>query len=264
MATPVTIPALVTVATARFWLVQVTVRPAEFNVFPDASISVSVSAVGPPTATVTGDGATVTVATGANEMLTVAVPLGVVPPGPPPGADAVMVADCVAVFATVVTNPVCDTLTAGLLDDQTIVRPGRTTPPASFAVAVSCTVCPSCTVGVAGVTVTVAIGTADTLIVEVACTLPLEAVMVVAPLPTAVTVANACPDAFVDVVAGDTLAAVTMLETNVTVRPESALFDASRTVTVICCVCGTLNDTLPGVMITLATGIDVTVIVAKP
>ena len=62
--------------------------------------------------------------------------------------------------ATPVTSPVVDTVaTFGLLVAHVTRRPVTTLPPASFVIAVSCTVAPPFTVAVGGATVTEATGT---------------------------------------------------------------------------------------------------------
>src|SRR2546426_736049 len=95
-------------------------------------------------------GLTVTDATGTRFTVAAAVPLC-------PSLVAVIVA---ALAATPVTSPVEDTVaTAGVPDAQVTDRPESTLPAASFRVVVSCTVAPTSTTAVAGLTVTDATGT---------------------------------------------------------------------------------------------------------
>ena len=56
------------------------------------------------------------------------------------------------------------------LDDQVIVRPVKALPFASLGVAVSCTVCPTVRLAVAGLTVTDATGTVGTIFARLPCT----------------------------------------------------------------------------------------------
>lgn len=150
-------------------------------------------------------------------------------------------------FATAVTNPEAFTLTLGLLDDQTIVRPVSTFPAASFAVAVSCVVCVSATDTGEGVTVTVATGVEATEIVDVDWEDPLVAVIVVAPTDTPVTVTKTCPLVSVFAEAGDTVAAVTSDELKVTSCPVIGPPLALRSVAVSCVCPPTLTLAFGGV-----------------
>src|SRR5207247_3654425 len=103
-------------------------------------------------------GLTVTDATGTRFTVTAAVPLC-------PSLVAVIVA---ALAATPVTSPVEDTVaTAGVPDAQVTDRPESTLPAASFRVVVSCTVAPTSTTAVAGLTVTDATGTIATVTLAV-------------------------------------------------------------------------------------------------
>src|SRR5439155_25859079 len=87
--------------------------------------------------------------------VTAAVPLW-------PSLVAVMVTGPPA--ATPVTSPLPLTVaTAALLVAHMTVRPVSTLPLASFVVAMSCTVCPTGTVAVAGITATEATGTGLTV-----------------------------------------------------------------------------------------------------
>src|SRR2546426_16593 len=80
-----------------------------------------------------------------------------------------LVAVSVAVpAATPVTRPLPFTVaTPGALLAQVTTRPASGVPLASFGVAVSCTVCPTCTLAVAGLTVTDTTGTFTTVIAAV-------------------------------------------------------------------------------------------------
>src|SRR3989475_11005736 len=87
--------------------------------------------------------------------VTVAVPLC-----PPLAAVSVPVP-----AATPVTRPLPFTVaTPGALLAQVTTRPASGVPLASFGVAVSCTVCPTCTLAVAGLTVTDTTGTGGTAV----------------------------------------------------------------------------------------------------
>src|SRR5437763_1060011 len=99
-----------------------------------------------------------------------------------------LVAVIVAVPAALpVTSPLAVTVaTAVLLLPQLTVRPDNGLPLASFGVAVSCTVWPTCTDAVLGLTVTDATGTVLTVIVAVPLCPSLVAVMVAAPAVTPV------------------------------------------------------------------------------
>src|SRR5947199_4515561 len=156
-ATPVTSPLPLTPATAVLLLDQVTTRP--LSGFPLASFCVAVSCTVAPCCTLAGDGLTVTAATGMLDTVTDAVPLC-------PSLVAVTIAEPPV---TPVTNPFPSTVaTAVLLLDQVTTRPDSGLPFASFGVAVSCTVCPTCTVGAAGLTVTAATGVGHPATVTVA------------------------------------------------------------------------------------------------
>jgi len=118
-----------TLATDGALELHVTLRPVRTLLF--ASRRVADIACVPPTATVAGDGVTVTLATGTGVTVMEAVPpfpsdVAVIVTGPP--------------GATPVTRPVLafTVATATLLELQEIARPVRTFPFASFVVAVSC------------------------------------------------------------------------------------------------------------------------------
>src|SRR5690349_22764983 len=122
---------------------------------PVASVGVAVSGPVPGIATSAALGVTVTEATGASVTLTVAVPLW-------PSLVAVIVTGPPA--PTPVTRPLEFTLAMVLsLDCHVMTRPVSGLPFASLGVAVSCTVCPTFRLAVAGVTVTDATGTVGTI-----------------------------------------------------------------------------------------------------
>src|SRR3989454_3573443 len=123
-------------------------------------------------------GLTVTDATGTRFTVAAAVPLC-------PSLVAVIVA---APAATPVTSPVEDTVaTAGVPDAQVTDRPESTLPAASFRVVVSCTVAPTSTTAVAGLTVTDATGTIATVTLAVPLCPSLVAVIIADPAATPVT-----------------------------------------------------------------------------
>src|SRR5207302_1115490 len=145
---PVTSPLAVTVATAVFELPHVTVRPV--SGLPFASLGVATSCTVWPTCTLALAGLTDTEATGAGAGTVIAaVPLC-------PSLVAVIVAEPAA---RAVTSPLPLTVaTVVLLEDHVITRPDSGLPLASCGVAVSCTVCPTGTLAVAGLTDTEATG----------------------------------------------------------------------------------------------------------
>src|SRR5204862_5294670 len=204
-----------TVATAVLLLDQVTTRPD--NGLPFASLGVAGSSTGKPTATLAGDGVTVTEATGASVTVTSDVPLC-------PSLVAVIVA---VPAPTPVTSPLPFTrATAVLLLDQVTTRPSTRLPSASFGVAVSCTVAPCCTLAGDGLTVTEATGTAVTVMPEVPLLPSDVAVMVAEPALTPLT--SPLPP---------TLATAVLLLDHVTTRPVSTFPLASFGVAVSC-TCG--------------------------
>src|SRR3954468_4847420 len=139
-ATPCTTPELVTVATAVFDVLQLTVRPG--SEFPIASRVAAVSCSTVPTATTEVEGVTVTLATGLWTVIE-ADPLT-------PSALAVIVA---GPSLTPVTKPAA--FTAAICPSllvQAMVRPVSEFPLASLAAAVSWTVPPGAAVLDAGVT----------------------------------------------------------------------------------------------------------------
>src|SRR3989441_59933 len=143
IATPVTSPLALTVATALFELVHATARP--FSGLPFASFGVAVSWTVPPGCMLTDAGVTATDATGTAVTVTAAVPVF-------PSLVAVIVA---APAATPLTSPLALTVaTAWLLLVHVTARPLNGPPFASFGVAASCAVCPTCSASVVGVTST--------------------------------------------------------------------------------------------------------------
>jgi hypothetical protein len=151
---------------------------------------------------------------------------------PPPDETGVTVTDEVPVLVSLVavivakpavmpvTSPLLFTVALAELLLQVTVRPVSVLPPASLVVAVSCTVCPTCTLGVVGVTVTDATGTGVTVMAEVALFPSDVAVMVADPVPAPVT----NPALIV--------ATLALLVAQVMVRPVSALPLASLGVAV--------------------------------
>src|SRR5205823_1645170 len=231
-AFPVTSPLAVTVATAVLLLPQLTGRPD--NGLPLASFEVAVSCTVWPTCTDAVPGLTVTDATGTVLTVIAAVPLC-------PSLVAVIVA---APAVTPVTTPLPLTVaTAVLLLPQLTGRPDSGLPLASFGVAASCTVWPTGTDAVPGLTVTDATGTVPTVIAAVPLFPSLVAVSVAAPTATPV----ACPAPF-------TVATAGLLLDQVTVRPPSGLPNASRVIAAYCAVCPTPIVAVAGVTLTDATG----------
>src|SRR5205809_312061 len=239
---PVTSPLALTVATAVLLLAQVTVRP--LSGFPFASFGVAVSCTVWPTCTDAVAGLTVTAATGTVLTVTVAGPLC-------PSQVAVIVA---APAATAVTSPLALTVATAVLPlDQVTVRPGSELPFASCGVAVSCTVCPTCTDAVAGFTVTDATGTVLTVIVALPLCPSLVAVIVAEPAAPPVTSPLAL-----------TVATAVLLLAQVTARPDSGLPFAPFGVAANCTVWPTCTDVVAGLTVTDATGTVLTVMVAPP
>src|SRR3989454_12315480 len=116
----------------------------------------------------------------------------------PVGAVTLMAAVplCPSLVAVIVADPAPAPLTsplpltvatAVLLLPHVTTRPGRAVPFASRGVAVSCTVAPCGTLADAGVTVTDATGTFDTVTTAVPLCPSLVAVIVAVPVATAVT-----------------------------------------------------------------------------
>src|SRR2546423_641627 len=144
-ARPVTSPLPLTRATPESLLAQVITRPDRG--LPLASLGVAVSCTVCPTGTLADDGVTLTEATGTGTLVTVTIDVPLFP-----SLVAVIVAEPAALP---VTSPLPLTrATPESLLAQVITRPDKGLPLASLGVAVRCTVCPTGTLAVAGVTVT--------------------------------------------------------------------------------------------------------------
>src|SRR6266702_7106158 len=179
-------------------------------------------------------GVTVTDATGTFVTVIAAVPLL-------PSLVAVIVAGPAALP---VTSPLALTVaSAVLLLAQVTVRPLSGFPFASFGVAVSCTVWPTCTDAEAGLTVTDATGTVLTVIAAVPLFPSLVAVIVAAPVVTPVTSPLAL-----------TVATAVLLLAQLTDRPDNGLPLASFGVAANCTVWPTCTDVVAGFTVTDATG----------
>jgi hypothetical protein len=149
VATPVTNPLPLTVASPASLLAHVITRPT--SAFPLASLGVAVSWTVCPAATVAEAGLTLTDATGTGVVVTVivAVPFW-------PSLVAVIVAEPAP---TPVTNPVPLTVASpASLVAHVTTRPQSTFPYTSRGVAASWTVCPAITLAEAGLTRTEATG----------------------------------------------------------------------------------------------------------
>src|SRR5438046_3094623 len=156
--------------------------------------------------------------------------------------------------ATPLTSPLPFTLAiALLLDCQVTTRPVNGLPFASLGVAVSCTVLPTATPAVAGVTVTDATGTGVTVMAAVPLWPSLVAVIVAEPATLVVTSPLLL-----------TVATVVLFEAHVTVRPVKTLPFASLRVAVSCTVwpAGTLAE--GGATVRAATGAPATGTLAGP
>src|SRR5436309_455316 len=241
-ATPVTSPVEDTVATAGVPDAQVTDRPE--STLPAASFRVVVSCTVAPTSTTAVAGLTVTDATGTIATVTLAVPLF-------PSLVAVIVADPAA---TPVTSPAADTVAIAVFElVQLITRPLSTLPAASLVTALSCVVAPTKTFAVAGLTVTEATGTLDTVTAAVPLCPSLIAVIVAAPAATPVTSPVA-----------DTVATAGVPVAQVTDRPQRTLPAASLGVAVSCTVPPPYRLGAVGLTVTDATGTFATVTLAMP
>src|SRR5205807_1299263 len=156
--------------------------------------------------------------------------------------------------ATPLTSPLPFTLAiALLLDCQVTTRPVNGLPFASLGVAVSCTVLPTATPAVAGVTVTDATGTGVTVMAAVPLWPSLVAVIVAEPATLPVT--SPVPV---------TVATDVLLLAHVTERPVRMLPLASRRVALSCTVWPVATVPELGVTVTAATGAPVTVTLAVP
>src|SRR5437870_9487813 len=152
------------------------------------------------------------------------------------------------------TSPLLLTAATAVLElDHVTVRPESGFPPASFGVAVSCTVWPACTDAEGGVTSTVATGTFVTLIDEVPLFPSLVAVIVAVP---------GDPQGAGQV--KRTVATAVWELDHVTVRPESGAPFASLGGAVSCTVWPACTDAEGGVTSTVATGTFVTVTAEVP
>jgi hypothetical protein len=155
--------------------------------------------------------------------------------------------------ATAVTVPVAETeATAALLELHVTTRSVRELPAASRTVAVAGVVCPSESVDVPSATPTDATGR-RTDSVALPTTPSLMAVIRLVPADMAVTIP-----------VGATFATVVSLDDQVTLRPESMLFDESRITATACVVWPTKTGFAVNVTETLATGTERTVTAAWP
>src|SRR6266566_4169140 len=236
---PVTRPDALTLATVELLLPHVTMRPV--SAVPFASLGVAVSWTVWPIVRLAEVGLTLTEATGASVTVTVDVPLF-------PSLVAVIVVEPAALA---VTSPVALTVAVVvLLLAQVIVRPVRALPAESLVVALSCVVAPTKSPAVAGLTVTEATGTFDTVTDTVALWPSLVAVIVADPAVTPL----ASPVAL-------TAATAALLLAQVIVRPVRTLPAESLVVAVSCCVAPTKMLAVAGVTVTEATGTIATVTV---
>src|SRR5438309_7057800 len=241
-ATPVTRPVEDTVATAGALDAQATDRPE--STLPAASFRVVVSCTVAPTSTTAVAGLITTEATGTFATPTLAVPLR-------PSLVAVIVTDPAA---TPVTSPVADTVAIAAFElVQLITRPLSTLPAASLVTALSCVVAPTKTFAVAGLTVTDATGTLDTVTAAVPLCPSLVAVIVTDPTATPVTRPLA-----------DTVASATFELVQLITRPLSTFPAASLGVAVSCTAPPTYMLGALGLMVTDATGTLATETVADP
>src|SRR6267378_759825 len=244
-ATPLTRPLPLTVATAVLLLAHVTTRPV--SGLPLASFGVAVSCTLAPTGTLAVAGLTATDATGTFVAVTVAVPLW-------PSLVAVIVA---VPAATPLTRPLPLTVaTAVLLLAQVTTRPVSGLPLASLGVAVSCTLAPTSTLAVAGLTATDATeGGGSTVTVMVAAPLWPSLVAVIVAVPAITPLTRPLPL---------TPATAILLLPHVTTRPLSGLPLASLGVAVSCTLAPTGTLAVAGLTATEATGTFVTVTMAVP
>src|SRR5437879_7512173 len=239
-ATSVTSPVGDTVITVGVLDVHATGRPVKG--LPLASLSVTFSWMVPWSGSVAGAGLTTTVATGTSVTVTAAVP-----------AFPSLVAVIVAVpAATPFMSPLLLTVAIlVLLLAHVTVRPVSAVPAESFGVAVSCAVCPTVRLAVAGATATAATGIGVTVIAAVLLLPSLVAVMLAEPGARPVTRPP-----------GLTVATVVSLLLHVTVRPAKVPPAESFGVAVSCTVCATRIEAVAGETVTEATGTVVTVIAA--
>src|SRR5437867_4172722 len=150
--------------------------------------------------------------------------------------------------ATPLTRPLPLTVaTAVLLLAHVTTRPLSGLPLASLGVAVSCTLAPTGTLAVAGLTATVATGTFVTVTVDVPLCPSLVAVIVAGPAATPLT--SPLPL---------TVATAVLLLAHVTTRPLSGLPLASWGVAANCTVAPTTTLAAAGLTATDATGTAIT------
>ena len=241
-ATSVTSPVGDTVITVGVLDVHATGRPVKG--LPLASLSVTFSWMVPWSGSVAGAGLTTTVATGTSVTVAAAVP-----------AFPSLVAVIVAVpAATPFTSPLLLTVAIlVLLLAHVTVRPVSAVPAESFGVAVSCAVCPTVRLAVAGATATEATGIGVTVIPAVLLLPSLVAVMLAEPGAMPVTRPL-----------GLTVATVVSPLLHVTVRPAKVPPAESFGVAVSCTVCATRIEAVAGETATEATGTGVTVTAALP
>src|SRR6266853_1894158 len=238
----VTSPLALTVATPGLLLVHVTDRPV--NAPPAESFGVAANCSVCPTLRLPVAGEIATEATGTVVMVIAAVLLL-------PSLIAVIGAEP---EATPVTRPpglTRATVVSPLA--HVTVRPTRVPPAESFGVAVSCTVCPTRMLAVAGEIATEATGTVVTVIAAVLL------------LPSLIAVIGAEPEATpVTTPPGLTRATVVSPLAHVTVRPARVPPAESFGVAVSCTVCPTRMLAVEGASATEATGTGDTVTVALP
>ena len=181
-ALAVTSPVPSTSAIVVLPLLQVIVRPVRGS--PLAALGVAASCSVMPMTTVAVLGLTVTDATGTGMTVIEAVPLLA-------SLVAVIVAGPPAPLA--VTSPLPSTAaTVALSLIHVMTRPVSGSPFASFGVAVSCAVCPTVSVELAGLTAIDATGTGLTVTVALPVFPSLEAVIVTGP-PTVFAVTSPAP-----------------------------------------------------------------------
>src|SRR5690348_4774583 len=156
--------------------------------------------------------------------------------------------------ATPVTSPLVLTVATELvLVLHVTARPLSGFPAESRGVAVSCTLLPTATPAVAGVTLTVLTGTSITVTAAVPLLPPLVAVIVAEPAETPVTSPLVL-----------TAATELLLVLHVTARPLSGFPAESCGVAVSCTVLPAATLAVAGVTPTVATGTSVTVTMAVP
>src|SRR5438309_6333274 len=239
-ATSVTSPVGDTVITVGVLDVHATGRPVKG--LPLASLSVTFSWMVPWSGSVAGAGLTTTVATGTSVTVPSAVP-----------AFPSLVAVIVAVpAATPFTSPLLLTVAIlVLLLAHVTVRPVSAVPAESFGVAVSCTVCPTVRLAVAGATATEATEATRTDVTVSAAVLLLPSLVAVIVAEPAVTPATRPLPLMV--------ATLGLPLVHVTIRPVSVPPAESFGVAVSCTVCPTVRLVVAGEIATEATGTVVTV-----